>query len=360
MLGVAISAALIVGVIVLTASYGYEAQRIISSAFNPRTIVLFPRGMLFTDVDVVKLARLEGVTAVVPSFSMSCRITGMGAPRDVTVIATRIPLLKMLAPSLRVAEGIETDQPGTLMAGWYVAHPPEQTTPFLSPGTVVYLDCMGVKRRYIVAGVYAPYGAAPFINIDSSVFIPIADLASIVGFKGYTVLYILVANVKLVDRVAKAIQDMYGRSVQVMTFKALVESITQFSTLLTMFFISLAAMSTVVAGLGISSTMMMSVQQRSREIGVLKAIGYTDRQVLTLFLSEAAMIGILGGVVGCLAGLVVGYILTRSVIGILTFRIDPVGIALTLLYSLGVAVLAGLYPAWRASKLDPAIVLRYE
>ncbi|HIC98327.1 MAG TPA: hypothetical protein EYP08_01330, partial [Pyrodictiaceae archaeon] len=110
--GVAISAALIVGVVTLTSSYSVEAQKVISSAFNPKTIVLVPRATFFTDVDVLKVKSVEYVRVVVPAFSITCRVVGgMGPPKEVTAIATRLSELHALIPSLRLAAGVEADQP---------------------------------------------------------------------------------------------------------------------------------------------------------------------------------------------------------------------------------------------------------
>ncbi|HIC99485.1 MAG TPA: ABC transporter permease, partial [Pyrodictiaceae archaeon] len=163
-----------------------------------------------------------------------------------------------------------------------------------------------------------------------------------------------------VDHVVNTLSSIYRGTAEVVSFRSIAESFTRFTSLLTMFFLSLAGMSTIVAGIGITSTMMMSVQQRAREIGVLKAIGYTSQQVLILFLAEAILIGLFGGVIGSMAGLLVGYVLTRSIIGILTYVVDPLGILMTIIYSVVVAIAAGIYPAWRASRVEPVVVLRGE
>lgn len=361
MVGVAISAALIVGVIALTSSYSVEAQKVISSAFNPRTIVLVPRATFFTDVDVLKAKSVEYVRAVVPAFSITCRIVGgVGPPKEVTAIATRLSELRTLVPSLRLAAGIEADQPGTMIAGWFVAHPADQTSPYLSPGMTVYLDCHGIRRRYTVSGIYSPVGIAPMIDVDRSVFVPIEDIANILGIRVYSLIYIIVDDVENVDHVVNTLSSIYRGTAEVVSFRSIVESFTRFTSLLAMFFLSLAGMSTIIAGIGITSTMMMSVQQRAREIGVLKAIGYTSRQVLVLFLAEAILIGLFGGIMGSVAGLLVGYILTRSVIGILTYVVNPLGVLMTIVYSIVVAIVAGIYPAWRASRVEPVVVLRGE
>ncbi|HIQ56069.1 MAG TPA: ABC transporter permease [Pyrodictium sp.] len=359
--GVAISAALIVGVVTLTSSYSVEAQKVISSAFNPKTIVLVPRATFFTDVDVLKVKSVEYVRVVVPAFSITCRVVGgMGPPKEVTAIATRLSELHALIPSLRLAAGVEADQPGTLIAGWFVAHPANQATQYLSPGMTVYLDCHGIRRRYTVSGIYNPVGIAPMIDVDHSVFVPIEDIANMLGIRVYSLIYIIVDDVKNVDRVVNTLSSIYRGAAEVVSFRSIAESFTRFTSLLTMFFLSLASMSTIVAGIGITSTMMMSVQQRAREIGVLKAIGYTSQQVLILFLAEAILIGLFGGVIGSMAGLLVGYVLTRSIIGILTYVVDPLGILMTIIYSVVVAIAAGIYPAWRASRVEPVVVLRGE
>lgn len=126
----------------------------------------------------------------------------------------------------------------------------------------------------------------------------------------------------------------------------------------------IASISLVVAGFGIMNTMLMSVLERTREIGILKAIGATNTKVMTIFLVETATLGFIGGAIGILIGSFV-YIgisyAAENFIGVtLTMGVSPSLIAMSLLFSMFVGIVSGLYPAWRAAKLQPVEALRYE
>jgi putative ABC transport system permease protein len=113
-----------------------------------------------------------------------------------------------------------------------------------------------------------------------------------------------------------------------------------------------------VAGIGIVNTMTISVLERTREIGTLKALGAKSRDILFIFLSESTLTGIVGGLIGAGVGYVVSFI-AGNIIGIApVFSISLV--LLVIGFSIITCVLSGLYPAWHASKMRPVEALRYE
>jgi putative ABC transport system permease protein len=126
----------------------------------------------------------------------------------------------------------------------------------------------------------------------------------------------------------------------------------------------------VVSFFGIANTMVMAVLERTREIGVLKALGARDRDVRRIFLAEAGSIGLTGGAVGVLAGWIIGqglntlgsYLMREALSGraVSVFYVPPWLAGTAILVSFVVATVAGLYPAWRAARLDPVVSLRME
>ena len=125
-----------------------------------------------------------------------------------------------------------------------------------------------------------------------------------------------------------------------------------------------------VAALGVTNTMIMAVYERTREIGILKAIGASRWDVLRLFIVEAALIGFLGGVLGLALGTLLGrgvdwaahwYLESEGVRGIGSLSVVPWWLALgALSFGTLVGLAAGVYPASRAARLDPVAALRYE
>ncbi len=154
----------------------------------------------------------------------------------------------------------------------------------------------------------------------------------------------------------------------------------QILNLIQIFLTSIASISLIVAGIGIMNIMTVSVMERTREIGILKAIGARNTTVLIMFLSEAALIGLIGGVIGVPTayGLshFLSFILTRYLqqqTGNGSFIDDSqnarVGFSpvfslewtvAAIIFAIGISILFGLYPARKAAKLDPVKAFRYE
>jgi putative ABC transport system permease protein len=137
---------------------------------------------------------------------------------------------------------------------------------------------------------------------------------------------------------------------------------------------SIGAVSLFVATVGIVNTMYVSVMERTREIGILKAIGYRPRQIMFMFLSEAALTGVIGGFCGLLLGYVLSFLMGgmfgglggggRGFFGGGGGTIQPVFstelIIFSLVFPVILATVAGLYPAWRASRMNAVVALKYE
>jgi ABC-type antimicrobial peptide transport system permease subunit len=121
-------------------------------------------------------------------------------------------------------------------------------------------------------------------------------------------------------------------------------------------------MALVVGGLGMMNTMVMSVFERTREIGVLRALGWRRRRVIWMILRESVILTLLGGVAGSLVGVVFGLFLNTlpAVQGFMQLRYSPGLFAQALVTALGLGVVGGIYPAWWASNLRPVEALRYE
>ncbi|MDZ7339243.1 MAG: ABC transporter permease [candidate division KSB1 bacterium] len=120
----------------------------------------------------------------------------------------------------------------------------------------------------------------------------------------------------------------------------------------------IGALSLLVGGIGIMNIMLVSVTERTREIGIRKAIGARRSDIMMQFLVESVAISALGGLIGLGLGFGVGMLLGR--LPVLQATIAPSAIVLGLGFSCGVGMFAGLYPAWKASRLDPIVALRYE
>jgi putative ABC transport system permease protein len=137
-----------------------------------------------------------------------------------------------------------------------------------------------------------------------------------------------------------------------------VEEISDVIDQITRFVTGIGVISLVVGAIGIANVMLVSVTERTREIGIMKAVGARNREVMGVFVIEAALLGTLGSILGVPLGVLVGY--GAAGYADVTFALAPEWIVLAVVVGLLVGVLAGLYPAWRAARVDPIDALRHE
>jgi putative ABC transport system permease protein len=127
---------------------------------------------------------------------------------------------------------------------------------------------------------------------------------------------------------------------------------------MTLLLASIASVSLIVGGIGIMNIMLVSVTERTREIGVRMAVGATERDIQQQFLMEAVVLSLLGGGIGIIFGLSASYLITQTLGW--PILVSPVVIVIAVLFSMAVGVFFGFYPARRAAQLDPIEALRYE
>ncbi|HZJ18389.1 MAG TPA: ABC transporter permease [Patescibacteria group bacterium] len=144
----------------------------------------------------------------------------------------------------------------------------------------------------------------------------------------------------------------------IQSFQDLLSTTQTITNLLTLMVAAISAISLVVGGVGVMNIMFVSVTERTKEIGLLKAIGAKEKDILTQFLIEAVVMTLLGGIIGIALG-VFGAFLISLVVGI-PFVVSPLAIILAVGVSMSVGIVFGIYPAKRAADLSPIDALRYE
>ena len=139
---------------------------------------------------------------------------------------------------------------------------------------------------------------------------------------------------------------------------SLMETVNQSTTMLTLLLGAIAGISLIVGGIGIMNIMMVSVTERTREIGIRKALGATFMNIMTQFLIESMVIGIIGGIIGIIFGCAASQIIAK--VGNFTTVITVAPIVVSFIFAVGIGLFFGIYPAPKAAKLDPIEALRYE
>jgi len=179
---------------------------------------------------------------------------------------------------------------------------------------------------------------------------------------------IKVDDLKLSDSYAEKIKEVAGLGV--VSDKQMLKSVLGIVGSVNITLQMIAAVSVLAAAFGIINTMMTATYERKREIGILQALGATQRTIFSIFVLESAFYGIIGGVIGVVSGLLIStlaapYISENAFTTLVkgsgnTSSIDPVMIFGSILFSAVVAIVAGLYPAWRAARLSPVEAISYE
>ena len=189
----------------------------------------------------------------------------------------------------------------------------------------------------------------------------------ILQIEGYDMLTVRAKDLPAVPAVIEQIEDL---DLQTQSLEAVLNVANQVLSLLQALLGSVGALALLVAALGVANTMMMAIYERTREIGVLKALGASAGEIRALFTMEAALIGLIGGVFGLIFGAILGrivdwgahrYLINEGVTGVGDLSVVPLWLAIgALVFAALIGLLAGLYPAARAARLDPVEALRHE
>jgi putative ABC transport system permease protein len=220
-----------------------------------------------------------------------------------------------------------------------------------------------------VIGVLAAKGQAGMGDQDDTVLMPLRTVQRrFTGNREIRMIQVSVrdgvstakaqAEIEQVMRVRRHITGVKEDDFHVMDMKELATMLTGTTQLLTALLSAVAAVSLLVGGIGIMNIMLVSVTERTREIGIRLAIGATQDEVLTQFLVEAVALSSFGGLIGIVLALAASYALA-GVLGV-PFIVDGTVVAIAFLFSAAVGMLFGYFPARKAALLDPIDALRYE
>ena len=225
------------------------------------------------------------------------------------------------------------------------------------------------RKNFTVIGVLPLKGASGPRDQDDVVIVPLQTAMKVLLGKNYIdAVWVEVSDYKLMPEVQENIKKLIRKRHAIPAYKdddvmlmnmadlqtMLTGTIKTFSTLLGM----IAGISLIVGGIGIMNIMLVSVSERTKEIGLRKAIGATSRAVLLQFLIEAVIISVMGGIIGILAG--AGSSLLLSKLSGWAVYISPLSVILAFGFSAGVGIVFGFWPAKKASLLSPIEALRYE
>lgn len=375
---VVIGGSLIVAVSgVSTGTVGYINQQF--ALLSGNVLVVTPRTQNFV-MDEVKFhdfEELSHVQAVIPFIQQPSHISSRGKSQSVVAIGVDQSKLTLLFPTMTLAAGSyvsKYDGIGIIL-GNRVVYAREGAAAFAEVGQTVELsyaftqgDKTTLQRKAFVVRGTLEYIGSGFFPIDQMVFISLRSSDSFFRRSGeYDGFYMVAESIDYNADVLRQISNRFGEDVNVLSPKTIADTISRISNSIAFFVDSVAAISLLVASVGIVTTLQTSVMERTREIGLLKALGFSRQLILLLFLSEAIIIGVTGGTISLGVGVGLAWVMkTALTIGstpgflVIVPEFSSVIFLSAWLLCFLLSIIAGIYPAWRASRLDPVVALRHE
>ncbi|MEE9459808.1 MAG: FtsX-like permease family protein [Candidatus Bathyarchaeia archaeon] len=331
--------------------------------------------MKLTSGTVQTIEKIHGVTYAVPYVSGVASLKSAGEEKTMSVVGIDQNKLKYIAPKISLESGsyVSTQDSIGILLGYNVAHPSDLDRPFAKRGQTISIEYTTVEtergtektetKSFQVKGIIEELGN---LQIDNQAYIsPSAANALFDKGGSYNGIYAITRDPEDNDAVEESIRKIYGKNIGVTSPKAITSTIQESLGAFTGFISAIAGVSMFVGAVGIITTLYTSVMERTREIGLLKALGCGKRNILFMFLSESMTIGFIGGLLGLLLGLGGAY----ALIAIMPFGrggmsftpyFVPMNLIQIFILSFTLSIIAGLYPAWRASKLTPIEALRKE
>ncbi|MFB6195834.1 MAG: ABC transporter permease [Haloplanus sp.] len=346
-LGIVIGVIAIAAIGITGTALQYGATQELGGLSN--TVTVFPgedsENNVITDAQLDSIQRVAPGAVVVPRRSESMEVSSRSETEQVTVQAMSRP-----AALYSVSRGTIPSP----MRNGALLNAEMANELGVELGQTVTIGGRSYRVIAILdeAGGFGPRGV--------SVVIPLDDIE----MDGYDQVTVVAEDGEAAQRLATEIPEQVNRREQVVdTFTSadIQESISSFFATLNAALLGVGSISLFVAGVSILNVMLMSVVERQAEIGVFRAVGIRRREVMRMIVAEAALLGVVGGLIGVALSVLIGYTVTGQLTGrpMLVFRPRNLEfLALGFGFAVTASTLSGLYPAWKASTANPVEVLR--
>ncbi len=364
-----------------------------------------PNSSVLDDDFLKEVRKIEGVESAFPEIRFPALIKFRGKEQFSLVQIMSADVCQSELMKLRAGKSYESDVEDSLIINDYllrrigikdfetvIGEQIEISTLALDAALLNSMNMMSIMQgeklpfsqesyTFTIVGVAERMGMGGFIPVRSDVYIPPGpaegmkkiSLTNIRDFfqpaeklKGYSAVTIRLSSVKYIDPIK---EQMMAKGLRTFALADQLKEIKTAFLFMDMFLLAVAMIAITVASLGIINTMVMSILERYREIGIMKAVGASEKDVKKIFFFESAMIGFLGGVFGLALGWVVSIIinqvanhfLAKQGVPYVDYFSFPWWLCLgAVVFSILVSLAAGVYPALRAARVDPVVALRHD
>ncbi len=328
-----------------------------------------------TDRDATAIKQLPGVLYVNGMVSGSSDIRVSTEKTSVSIIGVDTAVWRsMFTTQLEAGRYLQPGDSNSVVIGNALAH-----TTFLQQITLNRPITIGGKNFKVVGILVSSGGGFGGGGGDNTVYMS-ADYArdvitTNVSRNQFTSIMVKISDPTLAEQIASDIVTKLmperhvnprTRDFTVTAFATIQQQITSVVQTISLFLAAIAAVSLLVGAVGIANTMFMSVMERTRQIGLLKALGATDNEVMKLFIMEAGLFGFVGGVIGIISGVLISVIISEVGLraigpgGAMTAVVSPQLLVFALAFSIFVGIISGVAPARSAARMNPVDALRFE
>ena len=327
-------------------------------------------GEYFTQRDIDDVNRIPGLKSVNPILFGYANLEFNGEYKMISLLGMEPESMSEIFGidflGLEYGDFMDLGDQNKCIVGYKVAHDNFDTD--IRVGNKIKLN----DFNFYVNGIYKKQGAGFSTETDDNIHLSVRDFRKITGQENVSGILIRVSDVSMVESIADdiefSINENHGSDdfANVITMSSLLDSIQSVLSIISLFLVGIAGIALVVASIGIMNTMLTSVMERTHEIGVMKAIGARNYDILIIFLTEGMLISLIGGIVGTVLGILGGqaFSLISSSSAGPGIPIEPSITIYTISLAIGVALFVGIissiYPARKAAKMSPIEAVRYE